>query len=169
MPRMKSILLMLCVAATACAGGGDDWTKKPLKTVSGTAGGVPFSIELPDGMREKVDGKDVRYDFHIDDRTKTPEITVSAGGYAKTLDDYMKTEPGVDNWLRKETLPDGYVVSYENSSYKGKEDYLVYVYRTFGDKVMTCHARVTPWTKGAAVKDKVPLIEKMCLSMKLAK
>ena len=167
---MKNIVIWVLVMAAACGkGDGDDWSTKPLKTVSGTTKGIAFTIDLPDGMRQKVDDDNVRYDFLVGDYAKTPEIIVGATGWAKTLDDYLKTETETKNWLRKEALPDGYITSSENSSYPGKEDYLVYVYRTFGDKTLTCHARVTPWTKGAQVKDKVPLVEKMCLSMKPAK
>jgi hypothetical protein len=168
MPRMKLILISI-LAVAACGGKGDDWTKRQVKTVPVTVGGVALTIDLPEGMRQKVDGDAVRFDFLVDEYAKTPEITIRAGGYAKTLDDYLKTEKSTENWLRKEALPDGYITSSENSYYKGKEDYLVYAYRVFGDKTMTCSARVTPWTRGASVKDKVPLVEKMCLSMKLAK
>jgi hypothetical protein len=166
-------LFISCLMLVACGkggGGGDDWTTHPVKTVSATSKGVAFTIDLPDGMRQKPDGDRVEFDFLVGEYTKTPNFTISVGGFAKTIDDYVKTEPKVDNWLRKEALPDGgYIASYENSAYKGKEDYLVYVYRPVGDKVLTCHARVTPWERGASVKDKVPLVEKACLSMKGAK
>jgi hypothetical protein len=162
-------VLCLIIAAGCGGGGGDDWTKRPVKPVSATVEGIAFAIELPEGMRLKAKPDEARWDFLVGEYAKTPEITVREGGFAKTLEDYLKVEPKVDNWLRKETLPDGYIVSNENDAYKGQEDYLVYVYKTFGDKVLTCHARVTPWERGATVKDKVPLVEKMCLSMKLAK
>jgi len=160
----------VCVlAAAACGtGSGDDWTKKPVKPVSATVKGIPFTIELPEGMRQKAEADEVRWDFHVDGYAKTPEVTVSAAGWADSLEKYLETEKSVDNWLRKDSLPDGYVVSYENSAYKGKEDYIVYVYKKAGDKVLTCSARVTPWTRGAKTKDKVPLVEKMCLSLKPA-
>ena len=162
-------ILMVCVLVAACGkGGGDDWTKKPVKTVSATVKGHAFTIELPEGMREKAEADEVRWDFHIDGYVKTPEITVRAGGWADSIEKYVESEKGADNWLRKEATPDGYIASYENHNYKGKEDYLVYVYKKVGDTVLTCSARVTPWTRGATTKDKVPLVEKMCLSLKPA-
>ncbi len=165
---MRTLIIVLGCAA-ACGGKGDDWTKRPIKTVSATVKGIAFTIDLPDGMRQKTRDDEVEWDFLVGEYAKTPDISVSAGGFAKTLDDYVKTEPKVDNWLRKDSLPDGYIASNENDTYKGKEDYIVYAYRAFGDTVLTCHARVTPWERGATVKDKVPLVEKMCLSIKLAK
>lgn len=159
----------LAIALAACGKGDDaDWTTRPVKTIAATAGGIGFTIDLPDGMRQKADGDGVKFDILVDDYVKTPEVSIGAGGFAKTLDDYVKSEPRVDNWLRKTTLPDGgYIASYENENYKGKDDYIVYAYHPFGDKVLTCNARVTPWTRGASTKDKVPLVEKICLSLKL--
>src|SRR4051812_18926323 len=161
--RMRTAAVVLLVAAACGKGSGDDWTKRPVKTQSATVKGVAFTIDLPDGMRKKEEPDEVRWDFLVDGYAKTPEVSVSATGWADSLDKYLETEKDVTNWLRKDSLPDGYVVSYENSSYKGKEDYLIYVYKKTGDKVLTCHARVTPWTKGASTKDKVPAVEKMCL------
>ncbi len=151
------------------SGGGDDWTSKPIKTVSATADGVAFTIDLPDGMRQKPDSGGVTFDFLVGEYAKTPEVTVRAAGFAKTLEEYMKSEPRTSEWLRKDTLPDGYIASAENPNYKGKEDYVVYAYHSAGDKVLTCHARVTPWSRGATTKDKLPLVEKICLSLKFAK
>ncbi len=167
---MRTILILALAAAACGKGGGDDWTKRLVKPVTGTAGGIAFTIDLPEGMRQKPDGDDVKFDFLVGEYAKTPSFTIGSAAFAKTLEDYVKFESKVDNWLRKDALPEGgYVVSYENHNYKGKEDYLVYVYRPVGDKALTCSARVTPWTKGASVKDKVPLVEKACLSLKPAK
>jgi hypothetical protein len=166
---MRNLTVCALALAIGCGkGGGDDWTKKPTKQVSGTVKGQAFTIEIPDGMRQKAEADEVRWDFLVDGYAKTPEITVRAGGWADSLDKYVETEKSVDNWLRKEATADGYIASYENHNYKGKEDYLVYAYKKVGDKVLTCSARVTPWTRGATTKDKVPLIEKMCLSLKPA-
>jgi len=168
-------LLIVALVVGACGGGGgaggggDDWTSKPIKTVAATVDGIAFTIDLPDGMRQKAEDGGVHFDFLVGEYVKTPEVTVRAGGFAKTLEDYLKSEASTKDWLRKDTLPDGYITSAENSAYKGKEDYLVYAYRTAGDKVLTCQARVTPWSRGATTKDKVPLVEKMCLSLKFAK
>ena len=161
---MRMLAICLVVAA-ACGGKGEDWTKRPLKQVIATSGGIKFTIEVPDGMRQRPDGDGVQWDFLIDDRVFTPDITVRAGGYAKTLDEYVATDKTVDQWIRKDTLPDGYIATNENPSYKGREDYLVYVYKKVGDSALTCHARVTPWRKGGKTKDQLPQLEKICLSM----
>ena len=164
---MRITLAAVCVVA-ACGGGGEDWTKKPTETVSGKVDGVAFTIEVPKGMRQKAEADELRFDFLVDDRVFTPDIVIREGAFAKTLDDYVKGEPKVASWIRKESLADGYVVSYENPNYKGKEDYLVYAIKTVGDKVLTCSGRVTRWSKDDKVKDKVPALEKVCLSIKPA-
>jgi hypothetical protein len=166
---MNRLLISVGVTAAIAAcgkGGGSDWTSKPAKTIAATVRGVAFTIEAPEGMRQQAKPDELQLDFLIDDYVKTPDITVRASGYAKTLDDYVKSEKEVTNWVRRDALPDGYVVSYENPNYKGKEDYLVYVHRTFGDKVLTCEGRLTPWERGATSKDKLPALEKVCLSIK---
>ena len=72
----------------------------------------------------------------------------------------------VDVELAKEQW-DGYVAAFENSSYKGKEDYVLHAQRYVGDSALTCNARVYPMKKGENVKDKLlPLVQKMCLSLK---
>ncbi len=169
-----ALLGSLSVASAACGKGGggpgEHWSKRPVKTMSAKAGDVAFTIELPDGMRQTDDpkGKEVEFDFHIDGRVYTPEIRVSTGGVAKDLDEYKRFESKVATWLRAETLSDGFVASAENPNYPGKEDYLVYAYRTAGDKALACSGRVTRWSKGEVVKDKVAQVEKACLSIKIA-
>ncbi len=165
---MKALgLATLLVIGCGGKDGGEDWSTRPLEEVTANTDGILFSIKIPKGMRQKeAAGGGVVWDFLVDGRVYSPDITVRAAGYADTLEKYVETEKRVDNWLRKDTLPDGYVATYENASYKGREDYLVYVYKKVGDKVLTCSARVTPWVKGGKTKDKVPLVENMCLSMR---
>jgi hypothetical protein len=165
---MKFLLAIgLCVAACGSK-DGDDWTKRSTKAVSGTVEGIKFTIDLPDGMRQRDSNGQVEFDFLVGEYVKTPNITIGAGGFAKTLEEYIAFEKTTDNWIRKDKLPDGYITTAENSNYKGKEDYVVYLYKAVGDKVLTCNARVTPWSPGASVKDKLPLVEKICQSLKAA-
>lgn len=166
---MRTILVLVIALAGCSKGGVPDWTKRAVKTVSATVKGVAFTIDLPEGMRQKDDGGDVVFDFLIDGRVYTPEFMIKTGYVAKTLDEYVAFAREADNWLRKEALPDGYVVSYENPSYKGKEDYITYVYRTFGDQALVCSARLAPSSRGGKTKDQVPAVEKVCLSLKPAK
>lgn len=58
-------------------------------------------------------------------------------------------------------------MSAENSYYKGKEDYTVHLEKAVGDKSLHCNARVTPFTRGEKMKDKLPQVEAMCLSLKV--
>ena len=160
--------ILVLVAACGSKGAGEDWTRRATKPVTATVDGVKFSIDLPEGMREKDAPEEVTFDFHVtidgEGYTKTPEFHVRTDKYGdKTLDDFVKNwGKDVTVWLRKEAQPDGYLASYENPAYKGKDDYLV---ERHGDGLQ-CSARVTPWNRGDTVKDKVPLIEKMCLSLK---
>ena len=165
---MRHLIALAALGSLVACGKGDgeDWTKKPIKTVTGTVKGVAFSIDIPDGMRMKAEPDRVEFDFKVGDYVKTPNISIGEGTFADTLDKFVETEKSVDNWVKKEPLPDGYIATYENSSYKGREDYLIYAVRKFGDKTLSCSVRVTPWTKGATVKEKLPLLEKACLSLK---
>ena len=162
---MRAAALVL-IGATACGGGSSgDWTTRAVKPVTATFNGKAFTIDLPEGMREKTDKYEVRWDFHEGDYAKTPEISVSDQAAWKTADDYAKSNPKVATYVRKETFPDGFIVSHENDTYPGKEYYLVYAVKGGWG----CSARVTPWRKGDSVKDKLPLVEKMCLSIKPSK
>src|SRR5262245_59903189 len=107
MPTMR--MIWICLLATACGSKGEDWTKRALKRVTASSEGIKFTIDVPDGMRQRDDSGGVQWDFLIDGRVYTPDITVRAGGYAKTLDEYVASEKNIDNWIRKEQLPDGYI------------------------------------------------------------
>ena len=157
-------VLALAVLA-ACGGGGGDWTTRAVKPVAASFNGKAFTIDLPEGMRQKADKYEVRWDFLEGDYVKTPEITVSDTAGWKTLEDYAKSNPKVATYVRKDALPDGFIVAHENDSYPGKEYYLVYMVKAGWG----CSARVTPWSKGDSVKDKLPAVEQMCLSLKPTK
>jgi hypothetical protein len=174
---MKISASVLLVSLVACGGnnGPESWTKRPVKTVTGTVEGIKFSIDLPDGMRQKDEKDEAVWDFLVEHGgekySKTPEIRIKSGKYAdKTLEDAMKSpvRSNTTNWVRKDTLPVGYIVAYENGAYKGKEDYIVERYIA-GEPSLECSIRVTPWTRGATVKDKLPQAEKICESLKVVK
>jgi hypothetical protein len=168
MSRHAACAAALALATlTACGKkGGSDWTQRPIKTISGTVDGIAFTIDVPDGMRQKAKPDELALDFLDGEYAKSPDVWIRSGTSGKTLDDYVKSEPNVTVWLRKESLPDGYIASHENAAYKGTDDWIVAAVRTGGGKVLSCNARVTPWEPGATAKDKVPLVEKMCLSLK---
>src|SRR5437016_2539477 len=100
---MRIIACALLLAACGSKGAGEDWTKKPIKTVTATVDGQKLSIALPDGMRQKDEKDEVTWDFHVtidgEGYVKTPELHVRTGKYAeKTLDDYVK------NWGKDVTV-----------------------------------------------------------------
>ena len=157
--------LAALVLLAACGGGGGDWTTHKVAPVKATFNGKAFTIDLPEGMTQKESKYEVSWDFREGGRVHTPSVTVSDGAAWKTLDDYVKSEPKVTTWERRDTLPNGFIVAHENTTYVGKEDYVVYaVVDGWG-----CMVRVTPWKKGDSVKDKLPAVEQMCLSLKPVK
>lgn len=161
---MRSALLIATLAACG-GGGGDDWTKRKLVTSNETVDAVTFSIDLPEGMTKKVDNHGgMHWDVRENDRVFTPDITVSDKAAFKTLDDYTKFAAAKE-YLRKDTLPDGFIVAHENPAYPGKEDYIVYAMRG----PLGCMVRVSRWTKGDDVKAKLPAAEQLCLSIKYQK
>lgn len=168
-PRLTTTLATTLAAASLLAcGKGDDgpqhWSKRATETVTATVGGVAFSIDVPQGMRQKTEDDEVAFDYHLGDRVYTPDITIRVASKPHTLAAYLETESAKD-FLRKEEVPGGFVTSAENPYYKGKEDYLVHVEKTAGDKALTCDARVTRWSQGDKVKDNVPKLEAVCLSL----
>ncbi len=166
---------VIALALVGCSKGPEHWAKRPVKPLSKTVAGVAFTIELPEGMVEKPDGDGLKWDFEVErggeKYIKTPWVMISSAKYAdKTLDAYMKSpvHKDVTNWVRKDTLPDGYVVSYENPAYKGKDDYLIERV-IVGDPGLDCTVRLGAWERGDDVKAAIPQAEKMCTSIKLGK
>jgi hypothetical protein len=161
---MRALLAALLLLAACGDSGPDHWSKRPTETVAATVDGIAFSIDVPKGMRMEAKPDEVELDFLIDDRVYTPNLHIRASSSGGTADEELKFEKN-PNVLRKEDLPDGFVVSFENSAYPGKEDYIVRAARRAGDRWLTCSGRVTRWKKDEKVKDSVPLVEKMCLSI----
>lgn len=173
--KIRAIVFACALAACGKKGAPEDWTKRPVKTTTASVRGIKFSIDLPEGMRQKDERDEAVWDFLVEmggeKYAKTPEIRIKSGQYAdKTLEDAMKSpiRQKVTNWVRKDTLPDGYIIAFENDMYKGKEDYIVERY-IGSEPSLECWIRVSPWTRGATVKDKLPQVEKICESVKLVK
>jgi hypothetical protein len=149
-------------ALVACGGGGSkDWSERKLVTSNETIGAVKFSIELPEGMAKKADHGQLHWDFREDGRVKTPDVDVSDKAAFKSLEDYV-TFAHVKEFVRKDKLPDGFIVAHENPSFPGKQDYIVYAMRG----PVGCMLRVTRWSKDDDVKAKLPIAEKFCESIK---
>ncbi len=160
---MRAAALILLAACGG--GGGADWSTRKVLPVTAQFNGKSFTIDLPEGMRQKMTKWEVEFDFLEGEYAKTPDVTVADTSGWKTADDYAKSESKVTTWIRKETLPDGFIAVHENMAYPGKEDYIVYVVKSGWG----CMVRVTPWSRGDTVKDKLPAAENICLSLKPAK
>jgi hypothetical protein len=165
---MKKIVATVFAVAlqSACGSSGPaDWSTAKTKSFDGEINGVKFSIELPEGMQGKGDKYAYEFDYRVGDRVYTPDISVSTTKLT-TLEESMKQDSR-EAIFDQESHADGYSYAYENSSYKGREDYIVVAAVIAGDKVLRCHARVTPMTKGGTTKDRIPLIKKFCASIKV--
>ena len=149
---MRIALCLILVAA--CGGGGPThWNEQPLETFEGTNDGVTFTIQLPKGMKKSsVESKyDVEYAYHQevggDSRTFAPSVSVSKASKKQTLEEAMKGEADIKaptDVVFKEESADGWAYAIENSSYKGREDYLVRAQKTIGDVTLNCNARPSP-------------------------
>lgn len=170
---MRSALLLIVVAA--CGGDGPKhWKDQPLETFEGTNDGVTFTVQLPKGMQKSsVESKyDVEFAYHAEvggeGRVFTPNVSISKAARKETLDEALKGESSVKaptDVVFKEEAADGWVYAIENSSYKGREDYLIRGQKTIGEVTLRCSARVTPMKKGGKSKDDIPLVAKMCQSL----
>jgi hypothetical protein len=156
----------------ACGGGGPDhWNKQPLETQEGTNDGVTFTIQLPKGMQKsKVESKySVEWAYHVDGRTYAPSVSVSKASKKHTLAEAIEGEKKITKDLEvvwKEETPTSWAFAYENSSYKGKSDFIITGETTTGEVTMSCHARVYPMKKGGDAKGDIPAVAKMCASIK---
>jgi hypothetical protein len=172
---MRIALLTLLLAA---CGGGDaptHWNKQPLETFEGTNDGLSFTIQLPKGMeKSKVESKySVEWGYHQKVRgesyTFAPSVSVNKSKKI-AMDEEIKGDSDIkaptDVVFREETA-NGWVYAKENSSYKGREDYIVVGQTNVNDTdALRCHVRVYPMKKGGKAKDDIPLIAKMCQSLK---
>lgn len=165
----SSLLLVLSLAACGGGDGPTHWNKQPLETFEGTNDGVTFTIQLPKGMQKsKVESKyDVEFAYHAkvggEDYVFAPSLSVAKASQRDPLADALAQEK--EPTVFKEETADGWVYAIENSSYKGKEDYLVRGQKTIGDVTLRCNARVYPLKKGGKAKDDLPLVAKMCQSL----
>jgi hypothetical protein len=171
---MRIALSLILIAA--CGGGGPThWNEQPLETFEGTNDGVTFTLQLPKGMKKSsVESKyDVEFAYHQEvggeGRVFAPSVSVSKSSKKQTLEEAMKGESDIKaptDVVFKEEWPDGWAYAIENSSYKGREDYLVRAQKTVGDVSLTCNARVYPMKKGGTAKGDIPAVAKMCQSLK---
>lgn len=168
---MRSLLVLPAALGlvAACGGGPTHWKDQATETVSSTFKGHKYTIDLPKGMK-KSDHSEYsdEYSYHAarggEDYVFAPSVSVGWSDKKHTLDEGMKSEKSAP--VHKDQLADSWVFAYENDAYPGKEDFLIQAERYVGDAAFTCHARVYPMKKGESVKDLIPLVEKMCLSIK---
>lgn len=145
--------------------GPTHWKDQPLEAVTGTVDGVGYTIQLPRGMKQES-AESSSYAYHQDGYTFAPRVSVTTRK-PRTLDEALadETEPVIDK-IDKLTTTDGWAYLTENSSYKGKADYIVEA--QVGE--LACWARIYPMRKRSeSEKDVKALWHKvaaMCLSLK---
>jgi len=163
---MKLAATVFVLAACGSKGPGH-WKDAPIETQSGTIDGVKFTIDLPKGMeKSKVESKyAVDWQFHQDGRAYAPMLSVGHLAKKQAMADAITSSK--DTAIDKNETADGWVYSAENSSQKGKDDYIIDAEKYAGDGALTCHGRVYAMQKGEDVKALIPLVEKMCLSLKV--
>ncbi len=169
MRTLLAVLLFVSVSGGCGGGGPTHWQEQPLETIDGTFDGHAYSIALPKGMVKNSDKYSDEYQYKAKRGGElyvfAPRVSVGWSTRKETLEDRLKSEK--ETPVHKEQTADGYIAAFENSSYKGKEDYVVYAQRYVGENALTCSARVYPMKKGETVKDKLlPLVQQMCLSLK---
>ena len=165
---MRTFPLLPVIVLAGCGGGPTHWKDQPVETVSATFKGHAYTIDLPKGMtasdhHEYSDDYQYHQDKNGEPYTFAPMVGVSWNDKKTTLAEEEKGEKSPI--VHKEQMADGWVMSYENSGQKGN-DFLVSAERYVGDSAFRCHARVYQMKKGEDVKELLPLVEKMCLSIK---
>jgi len=168
MRTLLAVLLFVSVSGGCGGGGPTHWQDQPLETIGGTFDGHAYSIELPKGMVKNSDKYSDEYQYKAKRGGElyvfAPRVSVGWSTRKETLEDRLTSEK--ETPVHKEQTADGYIAAFENSSYKGKEDYVVYAQRYVGENALTCSARVYPMKKGGKAKDDIPLVAKMCQSLK---
>ena len=168
---MRNFLLLSIVLSSvlaACGGGPNHWKDQPTESVSATFKGHAYTVDLPKGMKKGTSTYDDDYQYHQDkggeDYVFAPSVSVSWNDKKGTLEDELKSEK--DPMVHKESTADGWIATYENGS-KGKgDDFVIHAERFVGDGAFRCNARVYTMKRGEDVKELIPLVEKMCVSIK---
>ena len=169
---MNQIIVVLLILVGCKSKSLDEWTTMPSNAVTAEVDGVKMTADLWQGVWPVHGSEEGRKDYTYqraigaDMAVSPPSFSFTLGG-PDTLEDFVKKRAKVTNWLRKDTLPDGYVASFENPANAGAGDYFIYVHRVAGTAKLNCEARVAPWDAGGNSKDEVPLLEKACLSLRL--
>ncbi len=177
MRMMRIMIVALLASASACGGdnGPTHWSKQPLETVNDTFGGTAYTIELPKGMRKSsVESKyDVEYAYHAnvgdEDYVFAPNVSVGKADKKQALAEALKGESAVKaptDVLFQEETATGFVYAIANDAKPGKEDYLIRGQTFVGDGALTCSARLYPMNKKGTAKEHIPLVAKMCTSLK---
>lgn len=161
---MRTLLLVAAVAALPACGGNSGpphWKDQPLETVSSTVDGTAYSIELPKGMQKSKDSEEFQYHADVggEGYVFAPRLYIRKAK-PQTLAAALAEEK--QPILDKQETAAGWVYAIENDAYKGKEDYLL----RGQNGELHCDGRVYGMKKGEPAKELIPLVEKMCLSLK---
>lgn len=178
--RLTPLWSCALAASGACKGSSNEgspgtaaaahWSTQPLEPTTGTTRGTSYTIDLPKDMTLRDRGKSgMRYEL----APHGLAITVSIGGAERTVDEFLSTRRDDTVYLRKDTLPDGFLVTYQNPSYDDPNDLMVHLYRGFGvdtnhaGEGMTCHASLKPRAPAEQAKSSIGVVERACLSLKM--
>lgn len=159
-------LVGLAVVLVGCGNSAPEWRDPPTKQVAITIAGASYAMELASDMiAEKPESPD-EASYKLKGDGYALEVAVRHLAKQDTLDDAV-AEPRVltvTATTRGDALPDGFILSMRES-----DAFEVEVERSAGDGAIRCRFSYVPLRKADPVTAVVPLLEKMCLSLKAAK
>lgn len=172
---MNRWLVIAIAASASCRGSQPEphWSAKPLKPYQSVAQGVAFSIELTEGMESHefvANGAQTvtfMFPFDPDEAPFANVELVKPQTVQEFVDDFESVRKKYAN-LRKDALPDGFIVTYEtNDVVRKRSRFRSTCSRRVDDqRALQVAVEVTPINDGD--RTHVPEIEKMCLSLKPA-
>lgn len=170
---MRLLLLLVVLGCksdpqTAPASKEPHWSTRPLETSEATTRRTRYSITLPKGMTVRDRNRSgMRYEL------PGLALTISTGGIERSMAEFRATHRDDTVWLRTDTLPDGFLATYQDPSRDDPHRLMVHLYRGFGvntdhaNEGMTCHGELRPAHPGEVVKTSIPAAEKICLSLQM--
>lgn len=161
---------MLVILVAAC-GSGDPkhWKDQPLETVSGTVDGHGYTIDLPKGCEKSKYSEEWQYHAKVNGEGYVFPPSVSLYWHAKkqSLDEAIASDIDKGEPLHKEAQADGFSYT-KRTDEKKRPTFAITQWKYAGDGALECRALL--WDLHAnedGVKAQIPLVEKMCASLKV--